>query len=60
MSGPTRSCVKCGGPCRHVLCDRCYEATPHSREPIAISRRRIYADAGVGLPVTVEGVRRFA
>jgi hypothetical protein len=33
-----RTCMKCGGRCRWLLCDGCYEKTLHCDEPIAVNR----------------------
>lgn len=57
MKTPTRSCVLCDAPCRHVLCDACYAKTPHA-EPEQESRIAARGET-FGLPVSAGGVHRF-
>jgi hypothetical protein len=57
MSDAARSCIKCGGRCRFLLCDRCYEATPHCDEPIAVSHQPRPVELA-GMNAVVDGVWR--
>lgn len=55
-----RDCVRCGAPCRFLLCDLCYEKAqlepmPEPEQTI----RELQADIEAGMPVTVEGISRF-
>jgi hypothetical protein len=51
----TRTCIKCGAPCRFLLCDDDYAKTPHCDEPIAVTRHES-SSFSAGLPVRVDGV----
>jgi hypothetical protein len=58
-----RACVRCGAPCRFLLCDLCYALSVDGDyadvEPYRISDTAIEVSMGVGLPVTVDGLHRF-
>lgn len=51
-------CIKCGKPCRFILCDPCYESLPPAEPEQSVSRPP-EPSFGIGLPVSVGGVHRF-
>jgi len=57
----TRPCVRCGAPCRFLLCEPCYELA--QLEPLPEPEQTIHelqADIEAGMPVVVEGIHRFS
>lgn len=64
MKTMVRSCVRCGAPCRFLLCDTCYAKVPPVEESLfelgVFSQERPASfESSVGLPVSVDGVWRY-